>query len=186
MVVFGLPSASASPLTVPERRTHQIMIQVGMLIATLLLLLAAADDFSRRIVPNWLSVALAADGIVLRTLDRNLLLGVAAAFIVFVLAALCWRRGLMGGGDVKLLAAASLLFSPSLVPRFVLLVALAGGVLGLAYCAMRLVLRTPSPIRPRALIARILRIERHRISRGFSLPYASAIAAGGVYSLLKG
>ena len=163
-----------------------MMIQTGILAATLLLVLAAAGDVTLRIVPNWLSMAIAADGILLRIHNGNLLTAVVAALVVFVAAALCWRRGLMGGGDVKLLAAASLLVTPSLVPGFVLLVGLAGGILGLAYCAMRLVLRKPSRVRPRALVARVLRIEQHRISRGFSLPYASAIAAGGMYSLLGG
>jgi prepilin peptidase CpaA len=163
-----------------------MMVHISILIAVSLLLLAAAGDVVRRIVPNWLSLALATDGLLLRALGGNLLFAIAAALLVFMPAVWCWRRGLMGGGDVKLLAAASLLVSPSLVPGYVLVVGLAGGILGLAYCAMRLVLRRPSPIRPRALVARILRIEQHRISRGFSLPYASAIAAGGVYSLLKG
>ena len=163
-----------------------MIVQVAILIAASLLLLAAAGDVTTRSVPNWLSMAVASDGVLLRFLSGNLLIAISVALAIFVAAALCWRRGLMGGGDVKLLAAASLLVSPSLVPRLVLLVALSGGVLGLAYCAMRLVLRAPSPIRPRVLIARILRIEQHRISRGFSLPYASAIAAGSVFVLLKG
>ncbi len=163
-----------------------MMIQIGILIAISLLMLAAVGDVALRIVPNWLSVAVATDGIVLRTVYGNLPVAAAAALAVFVPAALCWRRGLMGGGDVKLLAAASLLVAPSLVPRLLLLVALAGGLLGLVYYAMRLVLRAPSRIRSRLLVVRILRIEQHRISRGFSLPYASAIALGCVYCLLKG
>ena len=175
--------AGASDIQVWGR---QMVVQAGIFAAASLLMWAAVGDVARRVVPNWLSLALASVGVLLRFCGGTLPASLFAAFIVFVLAAFCWRRGLMGGGDVKLLAASSLLVSPWLVPTLVLLIALAGGVLGLAYCVMRLLLPAPSRVRPRAMLARILRIERHRIHRGFSLPYASAIAAGGVFALLKG
>jgi hypothetical protein len=40
--------------------------------------------------------------------------------------------------------------------------------------------------RPRSLLARIVRVERRRLSRGGPLPYASAIAAGTIFIIFAG
>ena len=149
-----------------------------------LLLIAALHDFIARTVPNWLAGTVAVSGIALRVLTGSLLGGAAVGLVVFVLAAICWRRGWMGGGDVKLLAAPAILIPPPLALNFVSAVAICGGVLALIYLlAGRIV--TPPPVqRPHSLPARALRVERWRIRRGGPLPYACAIAAGGLFILL--
>ena len=58
------------------------------------------------------------------------MLGLLAGLLVFLAGAFCWRRGWLGGGDVKLLAATAVLVPPSLVVNLLLDVALAGGVSG--------------------------------------------------------
>lgn len=157
-----------------------------ILIAAVLLAIAALLDIAFRQVPNWLPAALAVDGLALRLLSGELLAGALAGAAVFVACALLWRRGLMGGADVKLLGAAATVVPFHFVPSFVLFVALAGGVLALAYVAMRRVMPGPGPRRPSALLARIARVERRRVRQCRSLPYACAIAAGAFITLAGG
>lgn len=158
----------------------------AMLVASsLLLLLAGACDIAVRRVPNQVSAALAAIGIVLRLQSGDLTLGLASAFAVFLLAFACWHRGWLGGGDVKLLAAAALLVAPGGVPGLILSVALAGGVLAAVYLLLRAALPDPDGSRPTTRLLRILRVEQWRIRRRAPLPYASAICAGVVFMLLS-
>ncbi len=155
--------------------------------AVTLLLLAAATDFAARMVPNRLCLALGALGITLRLATHAgphiLAASFLAGFAVFVPAMVCWRHGVMGGGDVKLLGAATLLVQPAAVPGLVLAVTMTGGLLGVVYWILARLVRTRTPDRPKALVRRILRIERHRIRRHFSVPYAIAISGGTIYAL---
>ncbi len=162
----------------------------------LLLLLAGASDVATRRVPNWLSLCLVAIGVALHLQWHDLLAGLLSAMAVFVLGAVCWRRGWLGGGDVKLLAAAALLVAPYRVPSLMLAVSLAGGLLALAYLLLRATLpgsaapvaaesKTRHRAGPLPLLSRIIRIEHWRIRRGAPLPYASAIFAGVIFMLLS-
>ena len=99
-------------------------------VATTILLLAGVHDLAFRTVPNWMPVALLLPSILLRLMSGSLMLGLLAGLLVFLGGAFCWRRGWLGGGDVKLLAATAVLVPPSLVVNLLLDVALAGGVLG--------------------------------------------------------
>jgi prepilin peptidase CpaA len=118
----------------------------------------------------------------------------AAAVAVFAAAAFCWRRGWMGGADVKLLGAVTLLVPPVLVLNLLAAVSMAGGVLALIYLALRpLVGRSvagrpagPGVARQAGMLRRICRVELRRIRRRESLPYASAIAAGAILVMLPG
>ncbi len=157
-----------------------------MLIGVVLLLVAALHDVAFRAVPNPLAGTLCVCGLGLRVLEGDLGGGVLAGLIVFVVAAYCWRRGWMGGGDVKLLAAASLLVPPMHVPLTIAFVAMAGGVLALPYIVARRRLSVRSCVRPATLAARVLRVERWRLRRGGPLPYAVAIAAGVCFAILQG
>lgn len=148
------------------------------------LLVASLNDLIARTVPNGLPLLIALCGIGLRAAARDLPAGLLAAGIVFVIAALCWRGRLMGGGDVKLITATVLVIPPAAVLSFIAAVAVAGGVLAFAYLMGRLLVQRPGAQRPRNLFARILRVERWRIARGGPLPYACAIAAGGLFILL--
>ncbi len=151
-----------------------------------LLALAALRDVAARTVPNSIPALLAADGVLLRIAAHSAVAGIVASGIVFAAAAACWRRGWLGGGDVKLLAASVLLLPPYHVPGYVAAVSLAGGVLALAYLLLASVVTAPSGPRPELLLRRLCRAERWRIARRAGIPYASAIAAGAVYALLIG
>ena len=86
-------------------------------------------------------------------------LDLAAATAVFVAGAVAFRFRLLGGGDVKLIAAAALWLGAAALGPFLLATALAGGALAVGF-----------------LLARHAR--REGLAAG--LPYGIAIAAGGI------
>jgi prepilin peptidase CpaA len=156
-------------------------------VATTTLLLAGAHDLAFRTVPNWMPMVLLLPGILLRLMSGTLILGLLAGLLIFLAGVFCWRRGWLGGGDVKLLAATAVLVPPSLVVNLLLDVALAGGVLAMIYLAMARLVALPSGTpRPSGMLQRIRRVELFRVRRGGPLPYASAIAAGTLFVLFKG
>ncbi len=163
-----------------------------LLLGTAVLLFGALHDIAFRTIPNWVPLALTALGGTLRLLDHRLPSSLACGLIVFVLAALCWTRGWLGGGDVKLLGAAAILVPPFRVPGFIAAVALAGGALAMIYLVLARLLRRPGPGhrgsagRDRPLPYRILAAECHRIRRHGPLPYAAAISAAAIMMLAEG
>jgi prepilin peptidase CpaA len=151
------------------------LICIGIILA------ASLNDIATRTIPNGLAIVLAIAGIAMGGIDGYLIGSVLAAGGLFVAAAFCWRRGWMGGGDVKLLGAAALGMPASSVLTFVLVVAIAGGALSLFYIiARRLISFAASPC-PTGTFARAVRVECWRIHRARSLPYACAIAAGVLF-----
>ncbi len=138
--------------------------------AIALFAVAAVTDARERRIPNWLSVGLAALGalrIVLALAAGSgalaSMLDLAAALGVFALGAGAFRFGVLGGGDAKLLAAGTLWFGAAALGPYLLITVLAGGVLAFFYIAWQL-----------AVPGRMARENRP------SLPYAIAIAAGGI------
>lgn len=152
-------------------------------LALLALLAAALHDITARTIPNGIPLFLLALGLLQRALHGDLAWGLIAFLLVFVLCAIAWRYRVLGGGDVKLLAACALLPAPGEVPDLMLAIALAGGVLSLIYLALRGRRLLPIPARPAALPARALRAEIWRLRRGGPLPYAVAIFAGALVSI---
>ncbi len=161
-------------------------LEAALLSAALCTLLyAALHDVALRTIPNTVSLVLAGLGIALRLLDHRPLTGLVAALLTFLLGVWLWRRGWFGGGDVKLLAACALVVPPQDLLSLLTAVSLAGGVLALAYLLLRLCAPPPPVRRPAAIAARLLRAELWRICRRGPLPYASAIAAGACFTLLR-
>jgi prepilin peptidase CpaA len=160
-------------------------VLLPLVLALALLAHAALHDLAARTIPDWVSLALLPIGLWLRLWQGGLPWAVAALLLVFAGGVLAWRFGAFGGGDVKLLAAATPLLPPAEVPMLIAAVALAGGALALPYLALRPLLRGRAVgERPRHLLARVLRAERWRIGRGGPLPYGIAIAAGATWVLL--
>ncbi len=155
---------------------------IAWLVALALLALAAASDLASRIVPDRASLGIALAGAVLRLQDSTLAPAVAVALVVFGAALICWHRGWLGGGDVKLIAAAALLVPPGRVPGLVAAILLAGGALALIYLALGALLPAPAASAPSGRLARIARIERRRMHHRGPLPYACAIVAGTLYT----
>lgn len=134
--------------------------------AIALFLTAAVTDWTSRRIPNLVSAALALVGLARVAADlANGAGGVAAldlgaALLVAIPAAAAFHFRLLGGGDVKLLAAGSLWLGAAALPAFLTTTALAGGVLAAGYLiALRLF--PPEGREP-------------------GLPYGIAIAAGGI------
>ena len=155
-------------------------------LAVAVLVFAAIHDIGFRTIPDWVAVTLAVDGCLLRLLDDRLLSGFACGLLIFALAAICWRRGWLGGGDVKLLGATAILVPPSLVPAYITAVALTGGGLALLYLILERIVPSPRLRYSGSLLWRILIVECRRIRRRASLPYATAISAAAVLMLVKG
>lgn len=133
--------------------------------AVALFLVAAATDALERRIPNAVSLGLALAGIGRIAVDAaaggtlgSVAADLAAASGVFALGAAGFRFGLLGGGDVKLLAAGALWLGAADLPPYLTTTALAGGILALAFVVSRHFgwLREPT------------------------LPYGMAIAAGGL------
>jgi len=165
--------------------THGITY-ILLLLAAAALLFAALHDIGFRTIPDWVSAALAADGGLLRLLDHRLPTGLGCGFVVFALAAACWWRGWMGGGDVKLLGATAILVPPNLVPGYIAAVAFAGGGLAMLYLVLERIIPSLRLHHPASLLRRILIVECRRIRRRTSLPYATAISAAALLMLVGG
>jgi prepilin peptidase CpaA len=158
-----------------------------LIVASVVLLLASvASDIAMRRIPDWMPALLAMVGLALRATSGTLAGGLLAAVSVFMLAFFCWRQGWMGGGDVKLLGAATLIVPPPDATVLLMAVALAGGALAALYLLLGAVL---PPVCPQegceGGLTRILRRERWRISQHEPVPYAVAIAAGTLFVLIR-
>jgi prepilin peptidase CpaA len=172
----------------PDVASMIAVAQLGLLaIAAVLLCLASLNDIATRTIPDLAPVGLVVIGIGVRFADGTAAAALAASAAVFVLGAVCWWFGFLGGGDVKLLAACAWLVPPALVPQLVLLTAIVGGILACLYLALNWMARasrTPAcAMRPRSLAGRIRRAEWWRIRRRAALPYGCAIAVATLLTL---
>ncbi|SFR82509.1 A24 family peptidase [Sphingomonas jatrophae] len=112
------------------------MVATSIIGAGLVLLLgyAAWGDIRSREIPNWIVLVIAlaaplwwwADGLALWSEVGMRLLTALIVFLVFTGA---WAIGMMGGGDVKLLAAIALWLAPLPLLDMLWLMAVVGGVL---------------------------------------------------------
>jgi prepilin peptidase CpaA len=169
-------------------RVHQSVIIEALILSGIgVLAFSALHDFAVRTVPNCASLVLLALGVAWRLEDGGRLLswsaGIAGAILLITFV--FWRLGWMGGGDVKLLAAAGMFVPPWLVPMMISGTAVAGGLLALVYLVASRLVPTPHGPRPPSFIGRVLRCEQWRMARRGPLPYAAAIAAGGVIATLQ-
>ena len=154
-------------------------LQTACLVAfALLLLLAAWQDLRTMQIADAVSLAIvpvfalwALSGLVLGTVSFSMIgLALACAAVLFGVGAAAFALGALGGGDVKLLAAASLFAGTTLMPDFLMVTSLAGGMLGVAVLSGARI----GPAAPAGHATLRLRL------RG-GLPYGPAIAAGGLW-----
>lgn len=128
---------------------------------------AAVGDLRTRTIPNWLNAGIALlaipfwwfTGLELWP-DVALQIGIAA--LVFLLFAIAFHVGAMGGGDVKMAAAIALWLPLVLVVKLIVIMSLAGGVLTL------------------------IMLIRHRLAKAehvLEIPYGVAIAFGACWVL---
>lgn len=131
------------------------------------LLVAAFTDIRRRQIDNWLTAAIAlAAPLFWWATGLALWPGVAwqlgSTLITFAILAGLFALRVMGGGDVKLLAALALWIEPSWFLRLIFVMALVGGALTLVLAAWH-----------------VARRQRERLA----IPYGVAISAGGLWVL---
>lgn len=108
----------------------------GLTLAALVpaLVYACWNDYRFRLIPNWLTVTVAATGLVAQTLWRGVpglqsaALGIVVGFSVLILF---WMVRAMGAGDVKLMAAVGAWVGPQMILFAILTGAIVGGVLAL-------------------------------------------------------
>lgn len=97
-----------------------------------LLAAAAASDVARHRIPNALSVSIAATALVARTLDEGILgggSGLAGLAVTGAVLYPAWARRAIGGGDLKLAAAAAAWVGLAGLPRYAIASAAAAGLL---------------------------------------------------------
>ena len=140
-----------------------------VVLLALMLVWAAVVDVRTFTISNKLNLAIAlmaplfwwATGV---DLWPDAAIRVAVAVGVFILFAIAFQLGAMGGGDVKLAAALALWFAPGDTVRLIILMSLAGGLLTLV----------------------VLGVHRARKKEGRpEVPYGVAIAFGGLWLLAQ-
>lgn len=159
---------------------------VQLLLITLfpaLVIVAALKDATSFTIPNWISgvlilgffVAAPTVGLSLQAIGMHSAVGAAALLMAIAMFAVGW----IGGGDAKLFAAASLWLGPEAMASFVLVTALAGGLLAIVLLKLRADwARSFLPSGPGW-------IERLREPKG-DAPYGVAIAAGALAAFPSG
>jgi prepilin peptidase CpaA len=139
-----------------------------------LLAIAAYTDVTRRIIPNWIPITLillfiAASAF--RPIDSSIVYSFLVAAAVFTVLAVAFAFNVLGGGDVKLMAAVALWVGLAGILEFFLITAMVGGALALGMIAyQRLALVFP------------IALPAGSAGTGApapTLPYGVAIAAAG-------
>jgi Flp pilus assembly protein protease CpaA len=147
-------------------------------IQILLLLYVIISDVKARVIPNTVCLLLAVLAAAHLPFGDfpHLVYLLAVAGSLFVMLLVLYGRGVIGGGDVKLLAALAIGLSFTEVFQFLYVTVLAGAAIALVYSLIRL---PPYPSLPPSLS------ERWRNLLRTQLPYGVAIACGGVWIILS-
>ncbi|MFN3370481.1 MAG: prepilin peptidase [Sphingomonadaceae bacterium] len=146
--------------------------------ALLCLLVGAGFDLARFEIPDTLSILLLVGAVILGLLTPGFGWGshALALLAMFAVGLLLFALGWMGGGDVKLLTAFAAWTGLKGLPLFLTGVALAGGVLALVLIGTRSALKAAG--RAPETMPKLFRPDA-------PMPYAVAIAAGGIFWALR-
>ena len=157
-----------------------------------LLAFAAWRDIVTRIIPDTVSIILVVIGAGTRLVQgwEAFSVSLLVALAVFLLLLPLCSRGLLGGADLKLLAALAAGLPPPAILHILANVTMAGGALALLYLGLARAFSTLGMItRPRgradSLLRRIITVEFWRIRRRSPLPYGVAIAIGAAFAVLN-
>lgn len=140
--------------------------------AMALLVIAGYSDIRTFRIPNVLVLAIAVLGVgrlVLLTDPISAIYAVGLVVLVLIIGFLLFSRGLIGGGDVKLLMATTLLIRYRDFFEFFVFMSVIGALLSVTVAVLRSV---PLFIGPRITTTRL------------AVPYGVAIAAAGIVTLL--
>ncbi len=155
---------------------------VTLWIAALINLAAiAVVDARRRIIPNEMVLVTMAAGIALRLSPGggSLWLSTLGAALIFLILGVIAHFGAIGGGDVKLISAASLLVSVNHVGSLLLDVSMAGGVLSAIYVVARLARRAGARLQASSCGSR--ESGRRKRDHGGQLQWHPSLWIGGFH-----
>jgi prepilin peptidase CpaA len=162
------------------------IVPIASFLEILLLLYVATMDIATRLIRNEICLVLALLGIAGQFASpMQVAESLIVATVLLLLLLVIYTRGLIGGGDVKLLVALAIGLPLTGVIELLAITALAGGVLALVHLMMR---HLPYPnLAPAgsSLVRRVYAIERWRHLRHAPLPYGVAIAFGGIWTILS-
>jgi prepilin peptidase CpaA len=150
--------------------------EVALAIYVFPLVLAAVSDFHSLRIPNWLTASLAAAFFAAALLfghNVDWLSHLAAGVAVFVGAAVLFFFGVMGGGDVKLMAATALWTGLGQLLPFLFMTAVVGGVFALAVLLLR------HPVVQASFLATLRRLPSFA-QKNMPIPYGIPIAIAGI------
>ena len=144
------------------------ILKYGLLVAlAIALVFAAISDIKERKIANWLNIGIAVGAPVFWIASGmafwpDMVIQLALAFVVFWAFAGLFALGLLGGGDVKLLGAIALWFTPMAFLDLLLVMAFVGGGVAVGFVIRRVVFKPET--------------------QG-TLPYGVAISAGALWVL---
>jgi prepilin peptidase CpaA len=162
------------------------IVPITSFLEILLLLYVATIDVATRLIRNDICLALALLGIADQlTSPMQLVESLVVATILFLLLFMIYQRGLIGGGDVKLMVALAIGLPLTGVIQLLTVTALAGGVLALVHLMMRFLPYPRSAPAGSSLVRRVYAVERWRNLRHAPLPYGVAIACGGIWTIFS-
>ncbi len=131
---------------------------------------AAVGDMRRLIIPNWISISIAGLFVLhvaVSPVPVGILAAVGVAAATLVLGIVLFALNLIGGGDVKLMAAIALWAGSSRMLEFLFVTAITGGLVAAAALLRRWHLEPAGGV-PGSAAA-------------IEIPYGVAIAAGGLF-----
>lgn len=158
------------------------------------LVASAATDLKERIIPNELVVVIALAGLLLCLAMRPGQIGISllAATLVFLALGVVAHYGAIAGGDVKLMAAVTLLVPPGSVFELLARIALAGGFLSCLYLGASYMIGSAranscDAVSKNAVsgVAAWARLESARIASRKQVPYAVAILGGVIWYVAR-
>lgn len=164
-----------------------IRIAIWM-VAIVLLFIAAGIDMRDRVIPNRLVALIGASGLVLSLVSRpeRLWISLLAAVVVLLGLGFLAHFRWIGGGDVKLISAVTLLVPPEHIGLLLLAIALVGGVISCCYLAAYYVftrshagkIKYAATTGLLGKFPQLFRSERARVLTATSVPYGAAVLGG--------
>jgi prepilin peptidase CpaA len=162
------------------------VVPITSFLEILLLLYVATIDIATRLIRNEICLALAILGIASQVASpMQIGQSLISAAILLLLLLVVYTRGLIGGGDVKLLVAVAIGLPLTGVIQLLTVTALAGGVLAAVHLMMRLLPYPRLAPAGSSLVRRVYAVERWRHLRHAPLPYGVAIACGGIWTVFS-
>ena len=168
---------------------HEIVYPAA---ASIFALIGAGFDIRSRRIPNFVTGPAILAGLLLHLgLDGwfGMLTSFGAGLICGLVFLIFYLAGGMGAGDVKLITAAGCLVGLSNSPSLLIVTALVGGVMGVAFALMRGQLRSTfvnvQSIATHHMVQGLIPHPEHNVRNRNSLrlPYGVAIAAGSCITL---